>query len=196
MAILAVSCSHATPASTGSSSSSTGLPSASTTRTETPVAVESNPPGDIPDSQVYVAYASTGGHFTIKVPEGWTRATTASAVSFSDKLNTIALSWLPVSSAPTVQSVQSNDVPQLRRTQRAFQFVSIKSVSLPAGAGVLLSFRANSAPNDVTGKQYRDEVLWYGLYQNGTEVIVQLISPVGADNVDPWNIVSKSLRWR
>ena len=194
---LAVSCSNAKPASLGTQTpSGSTSPSSSATKTEAPVAVESNPPGDIPDSQVYVAYASAGGHFTVKVPEGWTRATAASAVSFSDKLNTISLSWMPASSAPTVQSVQSSDVPRLRKTQRAFQFVSIKSVSLPAGPAVLLSFRANSAPNDVTGKQYRDEVLWYALYHNGTEVIVQLISPVGADNVDPWNIVSKSIRWK
>jgi hypothetical protein len=196
MAILAVSCSHATPASTGPSSSGTASPSPGATKTEAPVAVESNPPGDIPDSQVYVAYIASAGHFSIKVPEGWTRATAASTVSFSGKLNTVSLSWKPASSAPTVQSVQSNDVPQLKRTQRAFQFVSIKSVSLPAGPAVLLSFRANSAPNDVTGKQYRDEVLWYALYHNGTEVIVQLISPVGADNVDPWRIVSKSIQWQ
>lgn len=196
MAILAVSCSHAKPASTGSSATSTVSPSSSPTKTETPVAVESNPPGDIPDSQVYVAYAPAGGHFTIKVPEGWTRSTAAAAATFSDKLNTIVLTWMPASSAPTVQSVRSNDVPRLRRSERAFQFVSIKSVSLPSGSAVLLSFRENSAPNDVTGKQYRDEVLWYAYYRAGTEVIVKLISPVGADNVDPWNIVSKSLSWK
>src|SRR5207248_2165850 len=103
-------------------------------------------------SQVYVAYTSAGGHFSIKVPEGWTRATAASGVTFSDKLNTIALSWMTASSAPTVQSVRSNDVPRLQKTERAFQFVSIRSVSLPAGSAVLLSFRENSAPNDVTGK--------------------------------------------
>ena len=194
--MLAVSCSHATPVSGGPSASSTTTPSSSPTKTEAPLAVESNPPGDIPDSQVYVAYTSASGHFTIKVPEGWTRATAASAVTFSDKLNTIALNWMSASSAPTVQSVRSNDVPRLQRSERAFQFVSIKSVSLPAGPAVLLSFRENSAPNDVTGKQYRDEVLWYALYHGGTEVIVKLVSPVGADNVDPWNIVTKSVRWK
>src|SRR5437879_2188183 len=125
VAILAASCSQAAPVSTRPSSSGTASPSSGPSKTEAPVAVESNPPGDIPDSQVYVAYTSAGGRFEVKVPEGWTRATTAAAVSFSDKLNTIAISWMAASSAPTVQSVQSSEVPRLRRTQRAFQFVSI-----------------------------------------------------------------------
>ena len=170
--------------------------SARASKTEAPVAVESNPPGDIPDSQVYVGYNSAAGHFQVKVPEGWTQTTGNAAVTFTDKLNTIALQWMTAPSAPTVQSVNSNDVPRLRAHTRAFQLVSVKSVSLPAGPAVLVTFRMNSAPNDVTGKQYRDEVLWYALYHSGSEATLQLISPVGADNVDPWHTVSTSFRWK
>src|SRR4051794_38360140 len=51
---------------------------------EKAVAPEHNPPGDIPDTQVFVTYASPLG-FTIKVPEGWSRKDDAQSAVFSDK---------------------------------------------------------------------------------------------------------------
>jgi hypothetical protein len=54
----------------------------------------------------------------------------------------------------------------------------------------------NSAPNAVTGKQYRDDVLRYELFRGGEELVLTLTSPVGSDNVDPWRVVTQSLRWR
>jgi len=195
--LVAGACSTTPKASTKSPSVSTpASPSPSSAKAEAPVAVESNPPGDIPDSQAYVTYASTDGHFQVKVPEGWTRTKGTRSVSFTDKLNTIALQWMAASSAPTERSVRSNDIPGLRAHTRAFQLEGVKSVSLPAGPAMLVTFRMNSAPNDVTGKQYRDDVLRYALYHNGTEAIIQLISPVGADNVDPWHTVSASFQWK
>jgi hypothetical protein len=43
---------------------------------EHPIAPEKNPPGDIPDNQVFVEYRSPLG-FAIKVPEGWARRQTS-----------------------------------------------------------------------------------------------------------------------
>jgi HKD family nuclease len=37
---------------------------------EQPLKPEKNPPGDIPDNQVFIDYVSTLG-FSLKVPEGW-----------------------------------------------------------------------------------------------------------------------------
>ena len=37
------------------------------------LAAEKNPPGDIPDDQVFVAYTSRAGGYSLKVPEGWAR---------------------------------------------------------------------------------------------------------------------------
>jgi hypothetical protein len=48
----------------------------------------------------------------------------------------------------------------------------------------------------VTGQQYRLDVQRYSLYRHGTEVAIGLRSPVGADNVDPWHIVTQSFTWR
>lgn len=180
----------AQPKATSLSASGTATPAQ-----EAAVGVESNPPGDIPDNQAFVAYRSDAGHFAVKVPEGWAHTSSASAETFTDKLNTIVLSWSSASSAPTPQSVQRDDVARLRAQRHAFQLVGIRSVLLRAGGAVLMTFRENSAPNDVTGRQYRDDVLRYALYRSGVEIVVELSSPVGADNVDPWRTITESLRW-
>ena len=53
------------------------------------------------------------------------------------------------------------------------------------------------APADpVTGKVVHDAVERYEFWRAGTEAILTLSGPVGADNVDPWRIVTDSFRWR
>jgi hypothetical protein len=47
----------------------------------------------------------------------------------------------------------------------------------------------------VTGKVYTDVVERYEFFRNGTEAIVTLSGPSGADNVDPWRTVTNSFRW-
>ena len=66
--------------------------------------------------------------------------------------------------------------------------------SLPLHA-VAISYFANSAPNAVTGKRYRDEVDRFEFFKNGTEAAVILSGPVGSDNKDPWRLVSESFAW-
>jgi hypothetical protein len=51
---------------------------------EQPITPEVNPPGDIPDSQVFVTYASPVG-FSIKVPEGWAMTERPDGARFTDK---------------------------------------------------------------------------------------------------------------
>lgn len=178
---------------------------------ESPVAPESNPPGDIPDSTVFVPYRSAKGGYTIRVPEGWSRRTAASNVGFTDKLNTVDVAWFHAGSKPTTSSARSSDVPQLRRTQRAFRLGTILScapsctipystapisVNLPGGPAVVITYTANSTPNAVTGKQYRLEVLRFEFYRSGEEAALTLSGPVGSDNVDPWRLVSQSFAWK
>ena len=179
----------------------TGSPSASHSSgvtpisPEAPVPTESSPPGDIPDNTQYVPYRSKVAGFKISTPEGWSRSSTKSSVTFTDKLNTVVVSWAPASSAPTVQTANSTEVPMLRNTTRAFRLASVKAGSLPAGPTVVIEYQANSDPNPVTGKQYRLDVLRYELFKNGQETVITLLSPVGADNVDPWRIVTESFGW-
>jgi hypothetical protein len=180
--------------SSGASGSTGGSPSESPVPPEQPVPTESSPPGDIPDNTAFVPYRAPGG-FALSVPEGWARTRTGHEVTFTDKLNTISAAWFPASPSPTVASAKLNDVAQLKHTQRAFRLGEVRSVTLPNGKAVLITYQANSDPNPVTGKQYRLDVERFLFSRGGTEVALTLSSPVGADNVDPWRIVSESLGW-
>ncbi|MEP7059173.1 MAG: hypothetical protein ABI828_00460 [Actinomycetota bacterium] len=163
---------------------------------QTAVAVEQHPPGDISDTIAYVAHSSTKGGFSIKVPEGWAETHSAAAVNFTDKLNTVNVSWTPATSAPTITSAKKTEVPMLQQSVLAFQLKSVTTATLPAGPAVLITYEDNSQPSAVTGKQYRETVLRYELFHNGQEKVLTLLSPVGADNVDPWRIVTESLQWK
>ncbi len=180
------------PARNGSGSA-TGTPTEAPVSSESPVPVESNPPGDIPDNTVFVPYHSAKGGWTVTVPEGWSRTTTGTTVTFTDKLNTVQVDARP-STAVTLASAKKTDVPILASSTRSFKLTSVTEVTLPAGPGVLISYQANSDPNAVTGKQYRLDVLRYELFHAGTRTTLTLLSPVGADNVDPWRIVTQSLK--
>jgi hypothetical protein len=180
------------PTDTGASPTAT---TESPVPSEKPVPTEDSPPGDIPDNIAFVPYRSRTGAFSITTPEGWSRTTSRDSVTFTDKLNTVEVSWAAAASAPSVKSATADEVPALEQTVRAFSLVSVKGTTLPAGPSVLISYQANSDPNRVTGKQYRQDVLRYELFHRGTQVDLTLLSPVGADNVDPWRIVTESLRW-
>ncbi len=204
--ILVGACSRSTPALPTTAASSTRAPTTGTpvpltppsespVPSQKPVPAESNPPGDIPDNTVFVPYTAKAGGFSIKVPEGWARATASSSVTFTSALNSVEASWTATLTAPTVASAKTTDVPALRQSELAFTLQSVKSVTLSGGSAVLITFQENSPPNAVTGKQYRMDVERFELSRAGTEAILTLTSPVGADNVDPWRTVSESFRW-
>jgi hypothetical protein len=176
-----------------SSPSSAASPAASST--EKPAPADSAVPGDIPDTTQFVAHRSDAGHFTIKAPEGWAEQSGASSVTYTGTTNMINVTWMPAAAAPTVGSATSQEVPQLQQSERAFQLGKVTAVTLPAGGAVEITYKANSAPNPVTGKQYLLEVLRYELWKSGTEAVITLSSPAGADNVDPWATVAKSFTW-
>jgi hypothetical protein len=162
---------------------------------ERPVAPEKNPPGDIPDDQVFIEYRSPLG-FKIKVPEGWARRETSDGVTFSDKYNTIALLMSQRADALTVTSVKQKDVDELEKMGKAVRVTAVKSVKLPSGAAIVVSYSSNSEPNPVTDKAIREENERYFLWQNGKLVTLTLSAPLGADNADQWDLMAKSFKWQ
>ncbi|MGI8697371.1 MAG: hypothetical protein ACR2JQ_12140 [Mycobacteriales bacterium] len=156
--------------------------------------VESNPPGDIPDNVAYVSYTNPAGHYRFVHPEGWVSTPQGASVRFTDKLNGIAAAPLAGTSAPTPTSARATDLPRLRQQQPAFELRSTKAVTLPGGAGVLIVYRRNSAPDPVTGRVYRDEVQRYEIVGPGHGISPELYGAVGADNVDPYTKISQSVR--
>ncbi|MDH2355066.1 hypothetical protein QCM80_31020 [Bradyrhizobium sp. SSUT112] len=162
---------------------------------EKPEPAEKNPPGDIPDNQVFIEYSSPLG-FKIKVPEGWARRESSDGVTFNDKYNTIALLRSERSDSLTLANVKQQDVAELEKTGKAVRVTAVKSVKLPAGSAVVVSYSSNSEPNPVTEKAIREENERYFFWQNGKLVTLTLSSPYGADNADQWNLMSKSFRWQ
>ena len=167
----------------GSSSSGTGA------QAPTPNATESSPPGDIPDNQAFVAYRPPGGGFSVKVPEGWSRIARRGAVTFTDKLNAISMKSAPAGKPPTAAEVRRTELPAQA------QAPTLSTVSRPAGRALRITYLAPAAPNAVTGKAGTDAVERYVFFHNGRRVVLTLSGPKGADNVDPWRIVTDSLRW-
>lgn len=164
---------------------------------QAPVPVESNPPGDIPDSVAFVPYRNAAGGYAFRHPEGWAQQGSGSTVTFTDKLNGVRADTAALPSAYTVEAVRREEVPRLRSTQAAFELRAVEAVTLPAGSGVKVVYRRNSEPDPVTGRRVRAEVEEYLIgTAGGRGVRLALYGPVGADNVDAYRTIAQSLRLR
>src|SRR6202521_1001644 len=150
----------------------------------TAVATDNNPAGHIPDNQAFVKYHSDAGGYTLDTPEGWARSVSGANVSLSSALSSMAVDIVSATSAPTVDSVTANELPVLGAQVEAFEKVSVESVDLPSGKAVRVRYRANSAPDAVTGKKVRLEVDCYEIYKNGKLAALSLSAAAGSDNVD------------
>jgi hypothetical protein len=159
-----------------------------------PAGTESPPPGDIPDSTVYIPFQPASNQYLVKVPEGWARTVTSSAVSFTDKLNSVMIQTVRAP-APTLASARATEVPRIQGTVRHFALIGVGSVNRSAGSAILVRYSADSQPDPVTGKVYKNTFERYEFYRNGVEAVVTLSGPAGADNVDPWRTVTSSFRW-
>ena len=185
----------ATASSPTSTTSTTAAGEAAVTSTESAVAPEVNPPGDIPDTQAFVVYKSAPGGYSLDVPEGWSRTENGANVSFVDKLDGVKVTVTPASSAATSTTARSSEAKQIQQTGRAVQITSVQDVKLPSGPAVRIQYTSNSDPNPVTNKQLRLENEAYLYFKNGKLVTLTLWAPKGADNVDQWQRMSKSFRW-
>jgi hypothetical protein len=155
-------------------------------------AAETNPIGDIPDNQAFVAYAPPQGGYTIKVPEGWASTPMGDAVTFTDKLNSINLA--AAAAAAPEESAARADIAALKSAP-GFGGGGVSTVRRPAGSAVLTTYRTNAPADPVTGKVINDDVERYQFFHGGRLVTVTLSGPHGADNADPWRIVTDSLAW-
>ncbi len=159
-----------------------------------PLAPETNPPGDIPDTQAFVTYTSPQG-FHLEVPEGWARSENGQGVHFADKYGSVDVQVSTAQNAPTVSRVQQTQVAALMASNQAVEVSDTQAVQLPGGQAVRLDYASNSAPNPVTDKQIRLENAEYLFYKSGKLVAVTFSAPYGADNVDQWRYMSESFGW-
>src|SRR3954471_7883586 len=162
---------------------------------ETAVPAEKNPPGDIPDSQVFITYDSKDG-YSLQVPEGWARTDLPDGASFIDKLDGVVLTRSDAPKTPTAASVKKDYLPTLEKQGRAVKIGSVKAVKLPAGNAIRINYSSNSEPNAVSSKQVRLENQRFLFFKDGKLVALELYAPLGADNVDQWKLMSESFRWK
>jgi hypothetical protein len=183
-----------TTSTTASSSTETAI-----NPSETAVAPEVNPPGDIPDSQAFVKFTNTTGGYELQVPEGWSRQAAppeySSDVTFVHNYDGVSVRVAPASAPPTAASVQANELKQIQSHARAVTVTGVSEANLTGGKAVVIKYTSNSEPNAVTNKQVRLENVTYVFYRNGTEAMLTMWAPLGADNVDQWNLMANSFRW-
>lgn len=201
-----------TPAISGGSTQNTeqsALPTPSvsagetTTSTEAPVAVssenplapEKNPPGDIPDTQVFIKYGNAAGGYEVQVPEGWSRTESGANVSFIDKFDGVQIAISQSSEPFTLEGIKATQVSNLQKTGRAIQIKSITEKKTKGGSAILVAYESNSEPDAVTGKQVRLENECYYFFKDGKLASLTLWAPLGADNVDQWKYMSDSFGW-
>src|SRR4051812_17279673 len=188
--LIAVALLLAVLAGCGSSSSS------SSSKPVDPNAKETSPPGDIPDNQAYVAYSPPGADYSVKVPEGWGRTAKGGAVTFTDKLNSITMAEAAADGPLSVAAARRTDLAALKTTVKGFKPGSVSLVKRSSGPAVRLTYLASGRPDAVTGKAKTDAVERYLFVHKGKRVTLTLSGPKGADNVDPWRLVTDSLSWK
>jgi hypothetical protein len=179
----------------------TAIPYAHAQASGTPLTTKSvplppmtSPPGDIPDSQVFITYHSPLG-FSIKVPEGWAQRSSPTGVSFSSTYDAMIVIVGPSPAPPTAASVRQKQVVTLENLPAAVQVSKVEAVSTSAGTAVRIDYASNSEPNPVTGKAIRLENEQYLFWQKGQLATLTLSAPFGADNTDQWQLMSHSFRW-
>ena len=196
LSLVVAGCGSSPASKTSATSASTPAAApATTTGGLAPPKHEVTPAGDIPDNQVYVAYAPPGSGFSVKVPEGWSRSAGGGATTFTDKLNAIRMELAPSETSASVASVTSAVLPRLAKSVPGYKPGNVSSVSRSAGTAVKVTYQATSAADQVTGKTHRNAVERYEFSKGGKVAVLTLSGPVGADNVDPWKIVTDAFRW-
>ena len=170
--------------------------SAPSAKAPSPAKPEVSPSGDIPDNQAYVPYAPAGAGVSVKVPEGWSRSAKGGATTFTDNLNTISMTVTRAAAgSASTATVRSTLVPRLRSAVPGFQLQSVTTVHRQAGTAVRIAYLARGRANAVTARSGTDAVEQYLFVHGGRELVLTLSGPKGADNVDPWKLVTNSVRW-
>ena len=189
---------------TGEANGTTGTrgshPTTTSTSKRPPGGVDPNAPevnslGDIPDTATYVPYTPPSSLYTVKFPEGWSRTGNADVVSFTDKFNAIQVDVVRGTTQPTIESVRDVEMRSVATRASNLTGLSVTKVTRKSGDAILAVYEIDSAANPVTGKSIRVAVERYEFFRRGNVVVLTLLGAVGADNVDPWNIVTNSFSW-
>jgi hypothetical protein len=149
--------------------------------------------GDIPDNQAFLVFRNRPAGYSIKYPEGWTKAGSGNDVKFQDKNNLVHI-VVGSGAAPTPQTA-SAQLAKLKQAAPSLKVTSQPKVVTVNGKQVVKSgYSTTSAPNPVTGKRVLLLVDRYQLVNKGKPVTVDLGTPKGVDNVDAYRMMIESFK--
>lgn len=180
---------------TACGATSSPSPPATSGNTQPTAGAEVNSGGDIPDTQQFVAFPMPSGAFTVTIPEGWARSQNGPTVMFASHFDSVALSTIAMASAPTLDWVTSHELATIRQQSANVAGGQASIITRTAGQAILLTYRADSAPDAVTGNVAHLEIERYDFWRNGVEAVITLAAPAGADNVDAWRMITDSFTW-
>jgi hypothetical protein len=186
----------------GGSSSTTATPAASTTAAAAggggagalSAEATSAATGDIPDTQVFLTYASSAGGYAMSYPEGWTQLAAGPDVTIKDKNNLVHVSIR--NGAPPTLATVADEIARLKAATPSLTSSAPSPIQLKSGPAIKLTYQTQSAPNPVTNKRVLLIVDRYELAHNGKVATVDLGTPRGVDNVDAYKMMINSFKWR
>jgi len=174
----------------------TGSSAHAAAQAEQALAPMKNPPGDIPDSQQFVAYSSPSGGYSLEVPEGWARTENGHDVRFDFNYDGL---WLRISHVPPTSTGASMSADLVKKLESGGGAVTVKSVAtirINGMEALRFTYDSNSESNSVTNKRVRLENNAYYYYRDDRIAELRLWAPLGADNVDQWQRISRSFTWK
>ena len=191
--VLAASCAgpkqHTSAANTSTSRRTSSTRAANTT--------SSSPPTTAPivSRQAYVDFSPADGRFVVKVPQGWTKATTGTSLTFLDRYNAVSVEWAPTATAPSVATARTQEVPAIAARSQRFRAGTVSMVVTRQASAVRISYEA-AAPDPVRGGTFRSTVDRYEFWRSGLQVTVTVSALLGAPNDQVWQHIVNSFRWK
>jgi hypothetical protein len=143
---------------------------------------------------VYLVFVNRSAGYSIKYPEGWTQSGSGNDASLHDKNNLVHI-VITGGPAPTPASVAAQ-LQALKRSNPTLTFSSSKVVQVASSPAVKATYTTQSPPDPVTGKRVTLIVDRYELGHSSRVAVVDLGTPKGVDNVDPYRKMIASFRWR
>ena len=136
------------------------------------------------------------GGYTLEVPEGWARSADAGECALREQARRPVGDDQRRDSCPNRRECARSPGRGADRGRARDDVSSVDDVTLPAGAPCWSRARRNSNPDAVTNKQVRLEQNIYLLFNDGKLATLTLWAPLGADNVDQWQRIATSFRWK
>lgn len=172
----------------------TSAPALGTLSGSVPDLKSTPPPGDIPDTQQFVTYASPQG-YRVLFPEGWSRSAVPGGVTFVWHFDGEQLSAYRSASQPAASASDPAVAALLHEFGNAHA-AKVYRQKLPGGYAVVVRFTSRSQADAVSGRRIRLENQSYLFHRGNQTVALGLWAPAGSDNVDQWRRISRSFRWQ